>query len=83
MICKIVEQAIRTGYLTLEAEDQLRQLLQTKYGFEALNAFFSLQKAVMDGRVKQQSRELRMMKSLNLRRDPSTPSVLTQPSLQQ
>lgn len=77
MIREIVEQALKTGYLTLDAENQLRQLLQTKYGFEELNAFFALQKAVMEGYVKQHSRELRMTESQNLRSDTSTSSILT------
>jgi hypothetical protein len=63
MIREVVQQALKEGYLTLEAEDQLRQLLQTKYGSEDLNAFFTLQLATMEGRVKQQSRELIMTKS--------------------
>ncbi|MGD2182655.1 hypothetical protein [Lusitaniella coriacea] len=57
-IREVVRQAIATGYLTLEAEEQLRQLLQkTKYGSEDLRAFMQLQQAAMSGMVKQQSRE--------------------------
>ena len=40
------------------AENQLRQLLTTKYDREDLKAFMTLQQAVIDGRVKQESREL-------------------------
>lgn len=48
-----------TGYLTCDAEEQLRQRLQmTKYGLEDFDAFIALQKEVMEGRVKQQAREL-------------------------
>lgn len=48
-----------TGYLTVDAEEQLRQQLQmTKYGLEDFEAFITLQKEVMEGRVKQQAREL-------------------------
>ncbi|NEQ25133.1 MAG: hypothetical protein F6K28_39845 [Microcoleus sp. SIO2G3] len=60
MIYEVVQQALSDGYLTVEAEEKLRRLLQTKYGIKDLNAFFSLQQAVIEGRVKQQSRELRM-----------------------
>lgn len=53
----VVQEALLTGYLTLEAENQLRQLLTTRYDTEDLNAFMQLQEAAMGGQVKQQSRE--------------------------
>ncbi|NEP56220.1 MAG: hypothetical protein F6K31_04240 [Symploca sp. SIO2G7] len=59
LIREIVHQALTTGYLSLEAEEQLRQLLQTKYGSEDLRAFTKLQLAAMAGLVKQESRESR------------------------
>ncbi|MCT7953658.1 hypothetical protein [Laspinema palackyanum] len=55
----IVQQALAMGYLTVEAEDQLRDLLSAKYDLEDLNAFMTLQHASMSGRIKQQSRLLR------------------------
>ncbi|MBD1837585.1 hypothetical protein H6F78_21570 [Coleofasciculus sp. FACHB-64] len=58
LIRELVEQALTIGYLTVEAEDQLRQLLRKKYDNEDFNAFMTLQKAAMTGLVKQQSREL-------------------------
>jgi len=58
LIREIVHHALTTGYLTIEAEEQLRQLLKQKYEREDLNAFRRLQQAAMAGRVKQQSREL-------------------------
>lgn len=58
LIREIVEQAIRTGYLTLEAEEKLRLMLKKKYEIEDLEAFVSLQQAAMIGMVKQESREL-------------------------
>jgi hypothetical protein len=61
MIYEVVQQALSAGYLTVEAEDQLRRLLKAKNNFEDLKAFFVLQQAVMEGRVKQQSRELRVI----------------------
>lgn len=54
----VVRQALETGYLTVEAEDILRQLLKKKYGQEDFEAFMTLQQAAMLGRVRQQSREL-------------------------
>ncbi|MBD2315033.1 hypothetical protein H6G20_25530 [Desertifilum sp. FACHB-1129] len=60
-IREIVNQALHTGYLTLEAEEQLRFLLRSKYSWEDLNAFMSLQQAAMSGQVRQESREMRIM----------------------
>lgn len=57
-ICQIVEKALATGYLSIEAEAQLRQLLQSKYDQEDFKAFMSLQQAAMCGCVRQESREL-------------------------
>ncbi|MFN6566802.1 hypothetical protein [Dendronalium sp. ChiSLP03b] len=53
----VVQQALATGYLTVEAENQLRQLLTTRYDLEDFNAFMTLQEAAMNGKVKQESRE--------------------------
>lgn len=53
----VVQKALATGYLTVEAENQLRVLLTTRYDMEDLNAFMNLQEAAMTGKVKQQSRE--------------------------
>ena len=58
-IRELVQQALTTGYLTIEAEEQLRQLLQGKYDLDDLDAFIKLQQAAMSGHVKQESRELR------------------------
>jgi hypothetical protein len=58
LIRNVVQEALSTGYLTIEAEDQLRQMLTKKYDREDLKAFMSLQQAAMAGQVKQQSREL-------------------------
>jgi len=57
-IQEVVREAFTTGCLTVEAETQLRQLLQmTKYSGEEIRAFVRLQEAVMEGMVVQQSRE--------------------------
>lgn len=53
----VVQKALATGYLTVEAENQLRVLLTTRYDVEDLNAFMNLQEAAMTGKVKQESRE--------------------------
>ncbi len=58
LIREVVEQVLNTGYLSIEAENQLRRLLSTKYDMEDLNAFLSLQLAASEGRIKQESREL-------------------------
>ncbi len=58
LIREIAQQALTTGYLTLEAENQLRQLLSKKYDWEDFKAFIKLQQEAMEGRVKQESREL-------------------------
>ncbi|TAF11301.1 MAG: hypothetical protein EAZ77_01125 [Nostocales cyanobacterium] len=55
----IVQTALATGYLTLQAENQLRELLSTRYDCEDFNAFMTLQEAAMMGQVKQESRESR------------------------
>lgn len=58
LICEITQQALLKGYLTTESENQLRQLLSRGYGTEDLKAFIHLQQAVMEGFVRQESREL-------------------------
>lgn len=59
LIRDLVQQALATGYLTIAAQEQLRQLLQTtQYEKEDINAFMALQKAAMDGEVLQELREL-------------------------
>ena len=58
-IREVVNQALATGYLSVEAEERLRQLLQTtQYGVDEMNAFVNLQLAAMAGQIRQESREL-------------------------
>ena len=52
----VVQKALSSGYLTVEAENQLRHLLKTRYDLEDFKAFMSLQEAAMMGKVKQESR---------------------------
>ena len=59
LIRDVVQQAIATGYLTVSAEDRLRQLLRTKYDAEDFKAFMTLQSAAIAGLVRQESRETR------------------------
>jgi flagellar biosynthesis protein FliP len=56
LIRDLVQKALADSYLTIEAEEELRQLLLTKYSQEDLKAFLKLQQAAMDGYVKQESR---------------------------
>ena len=58
LIREVVEQALNSGYLTVEAEEQLRLMLKNKYELEDLEAFIELQQAAMIGQVKQESREI-------------------------
>ncbi|GEM_PF-4840218 len=58
LIREVVQQALTTGYLSVAAEEDLRQLLQKRYDLEDLDAFMALQQEAMAGRVKQESREL-------------------------
>lgn len=60
MIRDVVQQALSTGFLNIEAEEQLRKLLKTKYDLEDFKAFMLLQEAAMVGQVKQESRELKL-----------------------
>lgn len=64
-IRELVRQALVTGYLTVDAEEQLRSLLKSKYSSEDFTAFIQLQYAAMDGLVKQESRELLRLQQLS------------------
>jgi hypothetical protein len=58
LICEIVNEALASGCLTVEAEEQLRQLLRSKYDAKDFKAFMRLQHAVVSGYVRQESREI-------------------------
>lgn len=61
LIRDVVQEALQTGYLTLEAEDRLRNMLKSKkYDREDLDEFMRLQQAAMAGYVRQESREIFM-----------------------
>ncbi len=73
LIREVVQQALTTGYLSVAAENQLRQLLKSKYDREDLDAFMTLQQAAMAGVVRQESRELKYSHNLSAsRRSPDT-----------
>ncbi|NEP60178.1 MAG: hypothetical protein F6K31_24780 [Symploca sp. SIO2G7] len=56
-IGKIVREALTENLLTVVQEEQLRECLSSKqYTSDDLRAFFTLQKMVMSGIVKQESR---------------------------
>ena len=73
LIREIVQQALTTRYLTREAENQLRQLLRSKYDSQDLQAFMTLQNAVMEGQVQQESRPF--LDNLLILRDDNTEIV--------
>ncbi|MDY7016286.1 MAG: hypothetical protein SVX43_22350 [Cyanobacteriota bacterium] len=55
----IVREALEKNFLSVAAEEQLRQCLRSKqYTLEDLRAFWTLQNAAMSGVVKQESRIL-------------------------
>jgi hypothetical protein len=55
-IREVVQQALHSGVLSIEAENQLRHLLALGYEPEDFRAFMTLQTAAMAGRVQQESR---------------------------
>jgi len=60
-ISQIVREALTENLLTVVQEEQLRECLSTKqYTSDDLAAFFTLQKMVMSGIVKQESRSERI-----------------------
>ena len=64
-IRELVGQVLAIGYVDLEAEEQLRQLLAAKYDADDLRAFMRLQLAAMNGEVRLESHE-RQRESLSI-----------------
>ncbi|MCW6035410.1 hypothetical protein K4A83_03850 [Spirulina subsalsa FACHB-351] len=56
-ISEIVQQALRQGYLTIEAEQELRILLGRNCPCDDMKIFCQLQMEIMEGRVTQEARE--------------------------
>ncbi|MGB3535308.1 MAG: hypothetical protein WBA13_17555 [Microcoleaceae cyanobacterium] len=64
IIDQLVQEILKTGYLSLEVEKQLRYLLQmTKYSQKDFHAFIQLQHAALDGSIRQESREVMFSKA--------------------
>ncbi len=63
LIKEIVQQALTTGYLSVADQNQMQVLLQTSYDSEDLDAFIILQRAVMAGDVKEESRTRKIFRS--------------------
>lgn len=60
-ICKIVREALTENFLSITAEDQVRECLRSKqYTSDDLRALRTLQNFVISGVVKQESRILRL-----------------------
>jgi hypothetical protein len=57
-IREIVYQVLQIGYLTVEAEEQVRQQFAIRHDLADIEALTRLQQATTSGLVKQQSREL-------------------------
>jgi hypothetical protein len=58
LIREVVQTALNTGFLSIDAENQLKQLLASRYDREDFYAFMQLQDAAQSGSVKQESRLL-------------------------
>ena len=55
---EIIQEALASGYLSLEAENRLRKLLVQKCQPEDISAFMRLHRETTEGNVKQESRNL-------------------------
>ncbi|MEM6500955.1 MAG: hypothetical protein AAF685_03840 [Cyanobacteria bacterium P01_C01_bin.89] len=55
-IREIVQDALSQRYLSIDAEDGLRELLEGKCDREDFHAFVTLQRAFLDGQLVQESR---------------------------
>lgn len=56
LIRDIVQQALSTGSLSIPADEQLQQLLQTEFEEKDIDALMLLQEAVQSGRVRKEYR---------------------------
>lgn len=65
MIRKIVLKVLRTGYLSLEIEEELQQLFNAGCGLDDIDALADLQYAVMAGYVQRASYQVRANCLLN------------------
>ncbi|MBD2440336.1 hypothetical protein [Nostoc sp. FACHB-110] len=66
MIRVLVESAFQTGYLSVESEGLLHQMLATKsYQVDDLTALANLYDAVMAGKIKREGASERLIECLN------------------
>ncbi|MDF5706204.1 MAG: hypothetical protein PUP90_00660 [Nostoc sp. S4] len=63
LIKEIVEEALASGYLSIVAEGKIRSLIESDYDSEDLDAWILLQRAVVAGDVKQESRRKKVSSS--------------------
>ena len=66
-IYALVQQTIESGNLTLVVEEQIRRLSQHQRNREDICALIRLQRAVMEGEVEQESRQLRHQRVASIR----------------
>lgn len=57
VVREIVLKALKTGYLTIEAEEKLRQQFTKQHSLADIDALARLQWAAMNGLLKQESRQ--------------------------
>ncbi|HLO87902.1 MAG TPA: hypothetical protein VK203_23235 [Nostocaceae cyanobacterium] len=55
LIKEIVQEALATGYLDAQEQNQIRMLLQSNYDSEDLDAYIILQRAIAAGEVHRES----------------------------
>ncbi|NEO33386.1 MAG: hypothetical protein F6K36_23765 [Symploca sp. SIO3C6] len=58
IISEIVDRVLQSGYLSTEAEEQMRLIFTLRHDLEDIEALTRLQQAATSGRVTQQSRQL-------------------------
>jgi propanediol dehydratase large subunit len=63
LIKEIVQEALASGYLSIVAEDQMRSLMRSNYDSEDLDAWIILQRSVVAGDIKQESRRKKVSPS--------------------
>ncbi|MBE9005181.1 hypothetical protein IQ259_09025 [Fortiea sp. LEGE XX443] len=64
-IKQIVQQAFRTGYLSIAEQNQIQVLLRRDYDSEDLDAFIILQRAIASGEVQRESKHQQATPSSN------------------
>ncbi|MCC5637854.1 hypothetical protein LC593_18825 [Nostoc sp. CHAB 5844] len=62
-IKQIVQQAFRTGYLSIAEQNQIQVLLRRDYDSEDLDAYIILQRAIASGEVQRESKRRQAISS--------------------